>query len=100
MKQLLLPILLCMAFTMEVVCQPETNQSGSQIVFLKSLAVSGLGHHYRYNNNGKRGPYHVGADIALVLGFWGKINHVQKKAFKSKQFIFLITLLIYQRSGG
>lgn len=43
--------------------------------FLRSLAVPGWGHHYVDSNNWARGQVHLGAEVALLISYFGLNIH-------------------------
>lgn len=79
MKALLPLILFLLVCTMEVVSQPASEKDSQlpdpKIAFLKSMAMPGWGHYYVDNSNWIRGQYHLAAEAALVLSFFGFTIH-------------------------
>lgn len=53
----------------------EPNIPNQRTAFLKSLVLPGWGHYYVDRNNWNRGKYHLGADILVVLSFFGLNIH-------------------------
>lgn len=74
--RLYIPVLLLMiAFWATNADRLSAQQPDPKTAFLKSLAVPGWGHYHVDNNNWKRGQYHLGADIALILSYAGFSIH-------------------------
>ncbi|NGP88577.1 hypothetical protein [Fodinibius halophilus] len=53
----------------------ERSAPDPKIAFLKSIAVPGWGHHHVNKSDWTRGKYHLGIDIALLLGYMGLSIH-------------------------
>ena len=59
-----------------VACAQNVSESPStQGAFLRSLAIPGWGHHYVDSNNWARGQYHLGAEVALLISYFGLNIH-------------------------
>lgn len=53
----------------------DTEAPSPRTAFLKSMAVPGWGHYYINNESWNRGKYHLGADVVLLLSFFGLKMH-------------------------
>ena len=51
--------------------QPVPRKVNPRIALLKSFVVPGWGHHHVDRNNWRRGQFHLGAEIGLVLAYVG-----------------------------
>ena len=47
------------------------NDPDPRGAFLRSLAVPGWGHHYVDSDNWNRGKAHIGAELAMIAGYFG-----------------------------
>lgn len=79
MKSSLTILLFLVVFSLEVISQPvsepEADLPDPKVAFLKSLAVPGWGHHYIDKSNWTRGQFHLAADAALILSYFGLSVH-------------------------
>lgn len=75
-KYFLFGILLCIATSSYAQSSGLDSKAPSpRTAFLKSMAVPGWGHHYVNNESWNRGKYHLGADVVLLLSFFGLKIH-------------------------
>ena len=78
MKQLLVIGLLLFVLVPAVYGQENPNPADlpdPKVAFLKSMAVPGWGHHYVDQDNWARGQYHLAAEAALILSYFGLRVH-------------------------
>lgn len=79
MKSSLTLLLFLAVFTVEVISQPVSESRADlpdpKIAFLKSLAVPGWGHYYADQSNWTRGQFHLAADAALIISYFGLSVH-------------------------
>lgn len=57
------------------IAQSGAESLSPQGAFLRSLAVPGWGHHYVDSNSWSRGQYHLGAEAALLISYFGLNIH-------------------------
>lgn len=71
--------LLVWLLTVNALSQPakktETDLPDPKVAFLRSLVVPGWGHHYVNPFDWSRGKYHLGAEIMLIISYFGLRVH-------------------------
>ena len=74
---LLILILTLFLFSGQTLLAQSNSDTGpsARVAFFKSLAVPGWGHYYVDKSDWNRGKYHLGADVMLIVSFFGLNIH-------------------------